>query len=242
MANRRSRLVLAVTGVAALALWIGTVAAKTPVTKDSVPFKPGKAISIEGIDPVFTKQLTPRPLNKDEINNLQKLSAVPTYVPKFQVKHLEAKQIAQLVGASDPTALPAPVVFDARTTYHDDATYMEIEGYNGGQVGVRPLRNYLHFTGPDDVMASPFLRPSVLIHFRARANTRYLMECAVDASGDTTFHAADTRGEYTVSSVDKTTLLYMRDQAGAGEDVTVQISGDKPGWYFDGCELTASAR
>ena len=39
---------------------------------------------------------------------------------------------------------------------------------------------------------------------------------------------------------DKATLLYMRDQGGAFEEVTVQVSGNAIAWYLDGCELTAS--
>lgn len=181
------RLVLAASGVAALALCLGTVAA-APTPSEPV----SKAIPAET--------------------------------------------------AAEPAALPRAIRFDARTTYHDDATYLEVLAYGGAHVGVRPRRNYFHFTGTSDAIASPYLRPGVLIHFRARADTRYLMECAVAAGSPTTFTAVDARGEYSVRTDERSTLLYIRDQLASDEDVVVKVSGDTSGWYLDGCELTQSPR
>ena len=246
MEIRGSRLVLIVVGLSALALCIGSVSAKpTDLSeksrpKASQPFIPGQGVG--AIDPAVTKRITPQVTRKDMLLDLQKRAAPEAYVPTFNVKRLEALERAQLLGATEPAALPGPRVFDARTNYHDDQTYMELLAYNGASAGVRPLRNYFHFMGSDDVMASPYTRPALILHFRAQPGTRYLLECAVDASDPTNFYATDDRGMYAVHSSDKATLLYMRDQTGSVADVVVNINGDRPGWYLDGCELTASAR
>lgn len=231
--------VLVGAGVVALGLGIG-VASAAPKGKLPDKLPPMKPVAI---DPAVAKQIKPRALSKSESIELQKKVGVESVPPSFKnIKRLDPVQRALILGQADPAALPGPIVFNARTNYHDDSTYMELQAYNGGSVGVRPLRNYIHFIGTEEVMASPYLRPSLLIHFKAQANTRYLLECAVDGGAVTTFFAADSRGEYSVTSDDKATLLYMRDQLGATEDVVVQVSGNKPGWYMDGCELTASPR
>jgi hypothetical protein len=234
-------------GAVALAVCVGSVSAKpneSPMKPSATPksFISGQGPGVAAIDPAVAKRIKPQAMKQELVNDLLQKSAPETIVPLFNVKRLEAKQRAALLGAADPAAVPGPRRFDARTNYHDDSTYMEVLAYSGGSVGIRPLRNYIHFMGSDEVMASPYLRPGALIHFKALANTRYLLECAVDASGQTNFYAADGRGQYSVNSIDKATLLYLRDQVGTTEDVVVQVNADRPGWYLDGCELTALAR
>lgn len=226
---------------AALVMVVGSVAARPKPAPAAKQPKMTKGITLEGLDPAFARQLAPRPLSRDEANDIVKQGRGTVDAPKFAIKHLGPEQRAQILGIDDPTGLPDPLVFDARTTYHDDANYLEIVSNDGG-AAVRPLRNYFYFLGSDAVMASRFTRPSALLHFKAAANTRYLLECSVDAGQTTVFSASDTRGEYTVSTDDKATLLYTRDQVGGDELVVVQIAGDTPMWYLDGCELTASRR
>lgn len=233
------RVALAGAGLAALA-FVGTVAA-APKSAVDPPKSATKKLDLVGVDPAVAKQLSPRVPAKAEQQELLKRAAPQLDVPAFNVKHLEPATRGQLLGASDPEALPPAVVFDARTPWHDDATYMEVTAYDGAGLGVRPLRNYLHFLGPESLMENRYTRPSVLIHFRARAGTRYLLECSVDTSGPAaTFFAADARAEYSVTSDDRATLLYVRDQGAATEDVVVQVASNATSWYFDGCELTAS--
>jgi hypothetical protein len=235
-----SRLAVPFIGCALLAL-VGSVAAKPPAKTTAAAPKLTKGVTLEGLDPEFARQLAPRPLAKDEANEIIKQGRGQIDSPKFNIKHLEPVQRAQILGAGDPAALPAALVFDARTPYHDDDNYLELLS-NDGAVYLRPLRNYFYFMGGDAVMASRYTRPSAVIHFKAAANTRYLLECAVDGGPQTTFSAADSRAEYSVTTDDKATLLYVRDQVGGAENVVVQIAGDTPMWYLDGCELTASPR
>jgi hypothetical protein len=236
----RSHLLLAGAGLAALALCVSSVAAKPTGKEESALPQKNKSIDLKGIDPAIAKQLSPRMVKADEQLELQKKTVGDAFVPQFNVRHIDGLARAKLVGVNDPESLPGPRVFTARTTYHDDQTYMEILAYNGASLGVRPLRNYYHFMGSPEVMGSPSLRPSLLIHFRALANTRYLLECAVDGQTATTFFASDNRGEYTVHTDDRATLLYMRNQGATFEDVVVQVSGNADHWYLDSCELTAS--
>ncbi len=242
MTIRGSHLILAGAGLAALALCIGTVAAKPGGQEQSSQGLPSqkKAKGMQGLDPGLAKQLAPRFVKKEELLELQKRSIPEVFVPQFNVRRVDPLALAKILGVGEPGALPGPRRFDARTHYHDDSTYMEVLGYGGASVGIRPLRNYLHFIGSPEVMASRFTRPSVIIHFKALANTRYLLECAVDAQAASNFFASDARSEYSVTTADKTTLLYMRDQGGIDEDVAVQVSSDGQAWYLDGCELTPS--
>lgn len=239
---RGTRLVLAGTGLVALALCIGSVsAAPLKNAGEGGKMKGGKA-PISSIDPAVAKQIVPRVLKQQDALELQKKTIPLESIPTFKIRRLDPIQRAELLGQPDPASLPGPIVFNARTSYHNDKTYMEILAYSGGGVGVRPLRNYLHFMGPADVMASPYLRPGVLIHYTAQQGMRYLLECAVDAGASTNFTAADGTHEYSVRSDDKATLLYMREQLAATTEVVIQIAGDQPGWYLDGCELTAIPR
>lgn len=199
----------------------------------------GQTPNVQAVDPVVAKRITARALSVQEKRALKKRVSPVATPPKFELQRLSAPQKAELLGTSDPAALTS-ARFDARHTYHDDNTYMEILAYGGGHVGVRTLRNYLHFNGAPEVMASASARPSVVIHFRAQANTRYLIECAVDGAPATTFSASDNRGEYSVHTDERATLLYLREQGGASEDVAVQVAGNTPGWYLDGCELTSN--
>lgn len=230
-----TRLGFVVPALASLAVLVGSVAAAPKKGSG----EGGQTADVHTQDVLPSKRPAQRAFTVQERREFKKRASPVASPPEFLIKRLSRPEIAELLGTSDPAALTS-ARFDARHTYHDDSTYMEIFGYGGGSVGVRPLRNYLHFTGSPELMASRYERPSVLIHFRAQPKTRYLIECAVDGGPATSFFAADGRGEYSVRTDDRATLLYLRDQADSAEDVAVQVSGDTPGWYLDGCELTSS--
>lgn len=238
MKIRRSRPLLAGVSVAALALCIGTVSAR-PETS------PGKFVpkinKTAGIDAAVAKRIKPTALTKEQVVDLQKKSMPEAAVPAFNLRRLELFEKAQLLGAPSPEALPGPLRYDARTNYHNEQNYMEIQAYNGASLGVRTGRNYLHFSGTVEALASAFTRPSAVIRFRSQPNTRTLIECAVDASSPTNFYATDWVNQYSLHSSDKATLLYMRGSSPVAEDVFVTISADVPHWYLDGCEVTQIA-
>lgn len=238
MEIRRSRVLLAGVSVAALVLCIGSVSAR-PETS------PGKFVPkldrTAGVDAAIARRIKPTALTKDQAVELQKRATPEAAVPAFKIRRLELGEKVQLLGASGPEALPGPLRYDARTNYHDEQNYMEIQAYNGGSLGVRSGRNYLHFSGTVEALASQYTRPSAVIRFRSPANTRTLIECAVDSSNPTNFYATDWVNQYSLHSSDKATLLYMRGASAVAEDVYVSISADVPGWYLDGCEVTQVA-
>lgn len=230
MLNRRVSVL-----AACAASLVGATAAADPGPGAAPPKPTTKVV----LDPVRAKQLTPRPLGKDEIAALAASSKLPPRV-KTSIKRLDPAQIAQLLNLPDPDALPPPRSFDARTSYHDGSTYLELDS-RGGSIDVRTARNYVIFRWSDAVATHD--RPFADLHFEAAPATRYVLECDVDASTRTTITARDGRNEYAVTSEDKVTLVYVNDHtAGVAEQITVRIAGDRSNWYIDGCRLTASRR
>ena len=239
MSIRRTSILALVTG--AVTLLAGTVVAKPEsATKPAIPTT--KPAPKPRLDPTVKKQLTPRPLKSDELAQAHKqIAAAVAPPPAFALKRLDPGQRATALGAAEPASVQGPWVLSARRPWLDDHTYLEVSS-TSASVDLRTGRDYFLFGGPQSVHDSIFTRPRAELHFRAESGMRYLLECSVDAGAPTTFFASDLRGEYTVSTADRTTLLYLRDQPGPAEDVLVSISADRTGWYLDRCELSVAAR
>ena len=178
MEIRRSRVLLAGVSVAALVLCIGSVSAR-PETS------PGKFVPkldrTAGVDAAIARRIKPTALTKDQAVELQKRVTPEAAVPAFKIRRLELGEKVQLLGASGPEALPGPLRYDARTNYHDEQNYMEILAYNGGSVGVRSGRNYLHFSGTVEALASQYTRPTAVIRFRSPADRAFFTRDLTEA-------------------------------------------------------------
>ena len=106
-------------------------------------------------------------------------------------------------------------------------------------VHVRSKRNYLFFSGATGDALGAYEGAYGELHFTAAPRTRYLLECAVDAGPAMTISAADDRGQYSVSTSDKASLLYRRDNpSNAAEPVVVRLAANYNHWYLDRCELS----
>lgn len=160
-------------------------------------------------------------------------------LPNFAaVKRLTLKQKAAVLKGLEEQ-ITGPIRYSARQTYHDDEHYLEVLP-GSANVSVRPLRDYFLMMGPDAAFASEFVRPQALVHFRAHAGRRYLLECAIDMAfngvGTATALGLETGARYTVSTADRATLLFLHEASVDGP-MTVSVGADRP-WYLDGCELS----
>lgn len=230
-----SRLVVALVGCAALAL-IGTVAAKSPPPSAPLAPKLTKGVTLEGVDPVFAGQLSPRPLSATEAAALRNAGSVAA--PKFTLKHLDPVHRLRILGADDDAVLDAPTVFDAQNLYHDADNWM-IAGTARVGASVFPGENYIAFTSPDPGFAGG---AGAVVRVKGVPGTRYLLECSLVASeSGTTFSARSPSGEFTVSSDARATLLAVHDMNAAGP-LTFDIGASSQPWYLEGCELFAYRR
>ena len=130
-------------------------------------------------------------------------------------------------------------MYDSRHLYFDDDNYLELIALPQSYVHVRSRLNYLFFSGPSASELPENTGASGELHFTAAPRTRYLLECAVDAGPQMTISATDDRGQYSVSTSDKASLLYRRDNNTAvPEPVVVRLGANYNHWYLDRCELS----
>lgn len=222
--------------VAGLVLYIGSVAAK-PAASPVKPAKLTTGITLEGVEPVFAKQLSARPLTPTERAALRNADQVVD-APKFSHKKLDSVQRARILGADDSAVLPESRVFDAQTLVHDDSTWMSVGSHVSGAT-VRPNANFISFLGPVDTSA-PY-RAAAVIHFIAEANTRYLLECGAAAGPGVTFTARGPGGEYATASDERASLLLVHD-AGERGPVNFELNASDVPWHLEGCELSSYRR
>lgn len=229
------RIVLSL-GAITLALWIGSVAAK-PAAPAAKPVKLTTGVTLEGVDPIFARQLSARPLTATEraANRNADQVADP---PRFNYKKLDAVSRARILGADDTAILSDTRVFDAQNLVLDDATWMSVGSSVSGAT-VRPKANVISFQGPVDTSA--LYRAAAVIHFNAEANTRYLLECGVAAGPGVTFTARGAAGEFQTTSDDRASLLLVHD-AGAAGPVNLELNASDVPWHLEGCELTSYRR
>jgi hypothetical protein len=234
------RLVVLVVGGAALALCIGSVAAKpTPPAPPASP-KLTKGVTLEGVDPAFGRQLSPRPLTAGERVGLKNADQV-VGAPKFNnIKKLDAVARARILGAEDGADLPDSLMFDAQNLYHNDATWMAV-GQGAGGATVRPLVDLISFEGTEDPSGTH--RADAVIHVPTEAGTRYLLECVVEAAaGETvTFTARGPSGEFSTTSDERVSLLLVHDSGERGA-VNFELRASARPWHLDGCELSSYRR
>lgn len=227
-------------GGAALALCIGDVAAK-PAAKVAAPepiIKMTKGVTLEGVDPAFARQLSPRPLTAGERAGLKNADQV-VGAPKFNIKRLDAVQRARILGAEDDASLPDSLVFDAQNLYQDATKWMALGG--GAHTAVlRPAANFIRFEGTSEASS---LRADVVLHFPVEAGTRYLLECGVEAGGgeSVTFSARGPSGEFTVGSDERASLLLVHDSGERGA-INVELRASAAPWHLEGCELSSYRR
>lgn len=229
----RSAVVALGASVLTLGLALGLAAAKpVPVPVDtSVPLK--KKPPIQGIDPVWAKQLTPQ-VKTPGAPAVQPFEPPPNFAA---IKRMTPLQKAVAL-KTPPERLTGPISLSARRPYHDDKHYLELAS-GRGTVALRTRQNYAFLGGSDEVHADIFGRPEALVYFESLPGRRYLLECAVDVSGTQagTIWATDYGVTYSVNTLDRATLLFRHDGGAAPEQVTVRITGDRA-WYLDGCELS----
>lgn len=221
---------------AGLVLYIGSVAAK-PAAPPVKPTKLTTGITLEGVDPVFAKQLSARPLTPTERTALRNADQVVD-APKFNIKKLDAVSRARILGAEDGASLPEPVVFDAQNLVHSDSTWMSVGSLASGAT-VRPKADVISFQGPVDASA-PY-RAAAVIRFNAEANTRYLLECGVLAAAGVTFTARGPGGEFSTTSDDRVSLLLVHESGERG-GVNLELNASDVPWHLDGCELSSYRR
>lgn len=227
---------ISLVSVVALALWSGPVDAK-PSAPATRPVKLTTGVTLEGVDPLFARQLSPRPLTANERTALKNADQVVD-APKFSIKKLDAVQRARILGADDTAILSDTRVFDAQNLVLDDTTWMSVGSSIMGAT-VRPQANVLSFQGPMDPSA-PY-RAAAVIHFVAEANTRYLLECGVTAGPGVTFTARGAAGEFSTTSDDRASLLLVHDADGRGP-VNFELNASDVPWHLEGCELTSYRR
>lgn len=228
---------IAVAGLV-ISIGVGSVAAKpTAAVTAARPPKLTTGITLEGVDPVFAKQLSARPLTTVERAALRNADQVVD-APKFAVKKLDSVQRARILGADDSAVLPDSRVFEAQGLVLDDATWMAVGSSVSGAT-VRTKANFISFQGPVDTSA-PY-RAAAVIHFVAEANTRYLLECGVEAAPGITFTARGPGGEYAVASDDRASLLLVHD-AGERGPVNFELNASDVPWHLEGCELSSYRR
>ena len=231
---RRNLRRLAATGLGVLLVAVvGSAAAKPTTNGKPVPAKASK------LDPVWARALTPKPTG--EVMAPAAMAAArdkAMVVPAFAVKRLTQLEKGDVLGAA-PAAIQGPLVYDSRTLYHDEENYMELISTPVSSMTVRTKRNYLYIYGSEAGVLSPYNAAGAELHFTAAPRTRYLLECAVEAGPTMTISATDDRAQYSVSTDEKATLLYRRDNLGATpEPVVVRIAADRNQWYIDRCELS----
>lgn len=229
-----SRLAVALVA-GALVLFVGSVAAKPRVTAPT-PVEPKltKGVTLEGVDPVFAKQLSPRPLGGGETAELRNKLQPQGDTPKFRIKRLEQVHRARILGADDDATLADPVVFNAQNLYYDQHTWM-IAGTGTIGATVDPQRNLIAF---DTTYENPGQRVA-RIRFKAEARTRYLLECGVEAAPgvNATFTARGPNGEFSTTSDERAALLLVHDAAVEGP-VILELGASAGPWFLEGCDLT----
>ncbi|MBK7827514.1 hypothetical protein [Nannocystis sp.] len=226
------RLAAAGLGLLVVAL-VGSVAAKPTANGKAVPAKASK------LDPVWARALTPKPMGEAMGPAAMAVARDQAMkVPAFAVKRLTPVEKGDAMGVA-PAAIQGPLVYDSRTLYHDDENYMELISTPVSSMTVRTKRNYLYIYGSEAGVLAPYNAAGAELHFTAAPRTRYLLECAVEAGPTMMISATDERAQYSVSTDDKATLLYRRDNPGASpEPVVVRIAADRNQWYIDRCELS----
>lgn len=222
----------------ALVLFVGSVAAKpkapAPAPAPAPTPKLTKGVTLEGVDPVFAGQLSPRPLSGSEAAELRNKVHPQGDTPKFRIKRLEQVHRARILGADDDAALADPIVFNAQNLYHDQNTWMIAGTATIGAV-VDPQRNVIGF---DATYENPGQRVA-RIRFKAEARTRYLLECGVEAAPgvSATFTARGPNGEFSTTSDERAALLLVHD-ANSDGPVVLELGASAGPWSLEGCELT----
>lgn len=159
-------------------------------------------------------------------------------VPTFNIKKLTPEERGMAMGVT-PAAIQGPLVYDSRHLYFNDDNYLELLALPPNFVHVRSMRNYLFFAGPSGSELPENTGAWGELHFTAAPRTRYLLERAVDAGPPMTISATDDRGQFSVSTSEKASLLYRRDNNTTSPDpVVVRLSGNYNHWYLDRCELS----
>ena len=225
--------------VGVLVAAVGSASAK-PNAKPGAEAKqlPQKASKL---DPVWVKGLTPtQPGGKGQLTPVAAAAVRDKAIvdPSFVIKRLTPEQRGEAMGTA-PAAIQGPLVFDARNLYHDDEHYMELLSTGGSYTHVRTKRNYLFFSGATGAVLGAYEGAYAELHFTAAPRTRYLLECAVEAGPAMTISATDDRGQYSVSTSEKASLLYRRDNVtNVAEPVMVRLGANYNHWYLDRCELS----
>lgn len=193
------------------------------------------------LDPVWVKGLTPTlPGGKGQLTPVAAAAVRDKAIvdPSFVIKRLTPEQRGEAMGTA-PAAIQGPLVFDARNLYHDDEHYMELLSTGGSYTHVRTKRNYLFFSGATGAVLGAYEGAYAELHFTAAPRTRYLLECAVEAGPAMTIRATDDRGQYSVSTSEKASLLYRRDNVtNVADPVMVRLAANYNHWYLDRCELS----
>jgi hypothetical protein len=225
---------------ALLVVAVGSAAAKPTGNKN--PEQTGKLPPMKAkLDAVWVKGLTPTlPNAKVQVTPAAAAAARDQVmkVPTFTIKKLTPEEKGAAMGTTAPAIL-GPLVFDSRTLFHDDEHYLELLALAPSYVHVRTKRNYLFFSGLSGEALSEYGGAWGELHFMSAPRTRYLLECAVEAGPMMTISATDDRGQYSVSTSDRASLLYRRDNlSAAAEPVMVRLSANYNHWYLDRCELS----
>lgn len=231
--------VASVVGLVGVALCIGSVAAKPTVAAPAAKVvKLTSGVTLEGLDPLFGRQLSPRPLTATERTALKNADQVVD-APNFNnIKKLDAVARARILGADDGASLPESVVFDAQNLVHSDSAWMSVGSLASGAT-VRPKANVISFQGPVDASA-PY-RAAAVIRFNAEANTRYLLECGALAAAGVTFTARGPGGEFSTVSDDRVSLLLVHESGERG-GVNLELNASDVPWHLEGCELSSYRR
>jgi hypothetical protein len=241
----RGRLLVAGCLGAALVALVSSAAAKpTKPTNNSPDQQAGKPPAMKQgltLDAVWAKGLTPALPNA-------KVSVTPAdaavardqkYVaPTFNIKKLTPEQRGVAMGTT-PEAIQGPLVFDSRNLYHNDDHYLELLALSPSYTHVRTKRNYMLFSGPTGEPLANYAGSWGELHFLAAPRSRYLLECAVEAGPQMVISATDDRAQYSVSTSEKASLLYRRDnETAVAVPVFVRLSANYNHWYLDRCELS----
>lgn len=232
---------LVVGGLAALlVVAVGSAAARPTGDKNSE--QAGKLPPMKAkLDPVWVKGLSPK-LQDAKVQVSPAAAAAARdqaiVVPTFSIKKLTPDQKGAAMAAA-PAAIQGPLVYDSRHVYYDNENFLELIANAPSWVHTRTQRNYLFFSGQSGEVLPEYGGSWAELHFLAAPRTRYLLECAVDAGTPMTISATDERAQYSVSTSDKASLLYRRDnETAVPVPVVVRIKANFNQWYLDRCELS----
>ena len=188
-------------------------------------------VDASSLDPIRTQQLAAKAAGSVDAAIVATTGA--SAEPSVEIRRLSASERREILGGEPSAAVDLQV----NGTGERDA-HLELVS-RGGHIDLRS--GYAHFHGAAELFRGP-LRPAAYLVFKAEPHRRYLIECGAWAGeGETVLSASDGDAVFEVAAGEHASLLYRRDNhEDVAARVTVVVSGDRPEWYLDGCELSSA--